>query len=307
MRFYIYYHREFKKCVVIDEDNYPVSGYTKIGSFKHSLAEDSIGPKVNHVIYHHVKALLYPTGAHDMAYHHISQYHGTAGDVSSISFDTIAQESISAFKVIWQSDHDLADSLDTLRLNEGIGITTQTVTQGLPFELTLSGVVTNTLWNWLSGKPIYLDHDGEITQLYTTGAKLLGNAITSDTIYFNPSFLSEQTQSNVIEVISPINRSGHKIVFLKDLAYVSPSNTSRMGELIGLTRNGVLVNDSLSILLEGPIVNSLWNFVPGAPIYVGINGSISNTGSTSGLYWNIGNAINETTIFFNPQPPVLRS
>lgn len=307
MKYFTFYNREHKKVVVTGENNYPISGYSPIGSFKHAATQDPLGHKVSHVIYHHVRHILYPQGAHDMSYHQIFQNGGTSGDVSSITFDTTALRSQSAFKVIWQSDHELADALDVLRLNDGIGITVSNITQGQPCEIILSGVVTNTLWNWIPGKPLYLDHNGDMTQSYVPGSKLLGNALTEDTIYFSPGFLSEATPPNVLEVVSTAVRSGHKLVFVSDLAYVSPTNTSRSGELIGLTRNAAGIGDPISILLEGPITHSAWTFTPGSVVYMGINGSIIETPTLTGLWWPIGNAIDATSIFFKPQQPIIRS
>lgn len=42
------------------------SGSTIIGTFEHDAVPDPLGAEVNHVVYHHVRDLLYPKGVLDM-------------------------------------------------------------------------------------------------------------------------------------------------------------------------------------------------------------------------------------------------
>ena len=225
--------------------------------------------------------------------------------------DTItAQQDLAAFRVIWLADTAYADKDEITKINNPIGLTVAATLDGAPLRVVLSGLVVNPAWSWVAGLPLYLGDDGLMTQTAPATAWKIGDAISATKIYFAPTFLNADSLadgSQRIEITAAANLSGHRVVFISDSTYADILDTARAGELIGLTENGATIGQPLSILLNGFITETSWNWTVGAKLYLGANGLLTETVTATGVLWHVANAIDATTIKFNPNFWIIRA
>lgn len=66
MSFNLYYNIASKQISIVDSTRTAPSGSTLVGPLVHDDEADPLGPSVNHVLYHHIRDLLYPLGIWDL-------------------------------------------------------------------------------------------------------------------------------------------------------------------------------------------------------------------------------------------------
>lgn len=66
MSFNLYYNIASKQISIVDESQDAPAGSTLVGPLVHDDEADPLGPSVNHVLYHHIRDLLYPLGIWDL-------------------------------------------------------------------------------------------------------------------------------------------------------------------------------------------------------------------------------------------------
>lgn len=230
--------------------------------------------------------------------------------VDAITDTITAQQDVASFRVIWLADTAYADKDETTKINNPIGLSVVSALSGAPLRVVLSGLVSNPAWSWVAGLPLYLGDDGLMTQTAPATAWKIGDAISATKIYFAPTFLNADSLSDGsqrIEITAAANLSGHRVVFISDSTYADVLDTARAGELIGLTENGATIGQPLSILLNGFITETSWNWTVGAKLYIGANGLLTETVAVTGVLWHVANAIDATTIKFNPNFWIIRA
>lgn len=107
--------------------------------------------------------------------------------------------------------------------------------------------------------------------------------------------------------------SGHKIVMLDGygkLAYASSYNLEHAQRVIGITTNAASIEGDVSVLSVGEITEPSWNWQPNIPIYLGLDGSLtqeqpSMPGSKFSMV--VGFPITDTTMFLNIGYPIILS
>lgn len=105
------------------------------------------------------------------------------------------------------------------------------------------------------------------------------------------------------DLIADIDLGVHRIVStvstLSDhVTYASNNNLNQYNTVIGITKTSVLAGRSVEVIHEGIVSDSGWNWHQG-PIFLGINGLLTQTAPTSGFILCVGTAISSTKIKFN--------
>lgn len=105
--------------------------------------------------------------------------------------------------------------------------------------------------------------------------------------------------------------SGQRIVVLNSVGkaiYASADTPAHIGRVIGLTKNAVSADEQVSIKTQGIIEHNGWNWVIGQPIYLGINGNLTQTPPLPGVGFLqiLGTAITATSMMVRLQTPIRR-
>lgn len=100
--------------------------------------------------------------------------------------------------------------------------------------------------------------------------------------------------------------SGHKAIAVKNdgLAYYADANTITTSGVLGISTNAALAGDIVRVQCSGALTHSGWSFVPGKPVFVSSNGSLTQNVSGSAYVSIIGTAISATTLIIEVQQTV---
>jgi hypothetical protein len=85
--------------------------------------------------------------------------------------------------------------------------------------------------------------------------------------------------------------------------YVSASTPTDIGKACGITTGATTIGSSATIQRFGLMTEPSWTWVPG-PVYVGVNGALTQTPPASGFVQAIGEAITATSLFIQPWPAI---
>jgi hypothetical protein len=101
--------------------------------------------------------------------------------------------------------------------------------------------------------------------------------------------------------------SGHRVIMANDNGYASYASSnviSTASRVIGISTGAAGINSTVDIQTAGPLTEPTWNWIIG-PVYVGINGNLTQVVPTTGYILPIGIAINSTTINIGKQIPLV--
>lgn len=95
------------------------------------------------------------------------------------------------------------------------------------------------------------------------------------------------------------------VSLIGDLAYLTdPSNSNSARSCIGLSYGAVTIGNILRVVTAGTVQFSGWNWTPGLSVFVGPNGTLTQTRPTTGALVRFGVATKNTRIFINIQAPI---
>lgn len=115
--------------------------------------------------------------------------------------------------------------------------------------------------------------------------------------------------SNTISATAGTNLSGHRVVALyADKAYYATSvNTVYAHSVAGVTTGAAEEGETATIRIQGEMTESSWSWTPGAPLFLGIDGAISES-STTGIYTlRVGHAVTATKVFIHIHQPIIHA
>lgn len=98
---------------------------------------------------------------------------------------------------------------------------------------------------------------------------------------------------------------GYRVVRSLDAArvgYADSSQPTHGDDTIGITQNAAIDGDNITVVTQGPISFNGWALTPGAPIYLGTNGLITQNAPETGFVQTIGHAEDATTVFVDIEP-----
>lgn len=111
-----------------------------------------------------------------------------------------------------------------------------------------------------------------------------------------------------IEMAIPTNGpiSSHKAITVGGdgfCAYAG-SDLPALAGFIGVTREARTDLLPVSVVVRGELVDTSFAFVAGLPIFVGINGELTQSPPVAGVLWRVGVAVTATRILIAPAGPV---
>ena len=114
----------------------------------------------------------------------------------------------------------------------------------------------------------------------------------------------------ILTVQSSQALSGHRVVRFNDLGladYASCAVESNAYRVIGITTSAVAANTDVGIQTFADITEPSWNWIPDQPIYLGVDGVLTQTvpvQPASKFLMVIGFSITPTSMFVSPQPAI---
>lgn len=137
-------------------------------------------------------------------------------------------------------------------------------------------------------------------------------APTQDPISINVG-TTVATSSGVTDPLSVIreaaaNLSGHRGVRQTGsglIDYASAADASDFMLFLGITTGAALVGSNATVVTHGTLVEGSWTWTPAQPIYLGVDGVLTQTPNSGWIYVQIvAFAITATEIYVNPQPAI---
>ena len=103
-------------------------------------------------------------------------------------------------------------------------------------------------------------------------------------------------------IIAGLAVGGHRAITAQGLYPTSAT----LDLVLGITLGAALSGQSVNYVNEGPIVEGSWAWTPGLPIFVGVNGVLTQT-EPAGTMRRIATAITATSLLVDLQPTIYRS
>ena len=111
-----------------------------------------------------------------------------------------------------------------------------------------------------------------------------------------------------IEAVAGEAIGGHRVVVLDAAGlafYADQSNPNHMGLVAGVSQGAASLAAAVNIMVKGRIIEPSWSWTPFAPVFLGLNGLLTQTVPTTGFLLVVGTAFDATSIFVNPSQPVI--
>lgn len=101
------------------------------------------------------------------------------------------------------------------------------------------------------------------------------------------------------------NLSGHRAVYINasGASYASADSPTLARACVGITTGAAMSGDLITITTFGAIAEPSWAWSPG-PVYLGLNGLLSQALPTSGSIVEVGIAVSATELEVRVQPPI---
>jgi hypothetical protein len=104
--------------------------------------------------------------------------------------------------------------------------------------------------------------------------------------------------------------SGQRVVATDsngDFIYADSSTPAHAQSTIGVTIGAAAQGDTATAIALGPLTENSWTWTPGSLIFLGTNGTLTQTAPSTGFVMVVAKAVTATTIFVNVQPAFNRS
>jgi hypothetical protein len=100
---------------------------------------------------------------------------------------------------------------------------------------------------------------------------------------------------------------GHRCVVIDAAGlawYASGTNPAHLGRFAGVTLGAATAGAQAALARVGPVTEPSWAWTPDTPVFLSINGLLTQTVPTAGFLPVIGIALSPTSLFINPREPL---
>jgi hypothetical protein len=114
------------------------------------------------------------------------------------------------------------------------------------------------------------------------------------------------TAGQILEYPVAYPMSGHRMVFInenEEAEYVSSANPFHANKVIGMT-TGAVISGLIGIQRGGELTEPSWNWTLDIPIWIGIDGLLTQVQPVLGFSLIIGFPITQTKIFISIREPI---
>lgn len=126
------------------------------------------------------------------------------------------------------------------------------------------------------------------------------------TIDNNPTIVGSTSDPGV-SITAAVNISALRAVTVDsagEVVYATTTDTATR-HAIGISTNAVTAGQDVNIHTSGPLTDASWSWTCPAPVYVGVNGALTQTAPTTGFNSCVGIAIAADTIDVSIHPSIL--
>ena len=125
-------------------------------------------------------------------------------------------------------------------------------------------------------------------------------------VYRPPSTLPDLADA-ITQAPASVSLSALRAVILTDageLAYASSDNQSHAFRFAGVLPNGYSQGDMAIAYRMGEIADAVWNWTRGSPVFLGVNGFLTQTAPTTGFLLVVGTPTSTTSLMIQPSDPI---
>lgn len=101
---------------------------------------------------------------------------------------------------------------------------------------------------------------------------------------------------------------GHRAVVISadgQAYYADRAQSNNMGRIGGITLNAAAPGDVLNVMQSGQVIEPSWSWTPFLPIFLDHAGGLTQVVPADGFLIVLGSALNATSMFVNPNPPLV--
>ena len=103
--------------------------------------------------------------------------------------------------------------------------------------------------------------------------------------------------------------SGHAVIAINSAGqafYASSDQLSHALRVAGVSIGAAVLGDPISVVSAGLIVHGGWSWTPGSPVFVGLNGALTQSLPVGAVFSRvIGQAVSATGLLVDLQPPIV--
>ena len=125
----------------------------------------------------------------------------------------------------------------------------------------------------------------------------------------NTSGAGSATEKTAFTMIAETNLNGLRVVassdnFIGQAVYADHNDVSQSTKVLGITRGAVLAGNSVEVIDGGSINDPSWSWTDG-PLFLGVNGLLTQTAPSVGFVLMVGKAVSATRISLNIDRPII--
>lgn len=243
-------------------------------------------------------------GAESVFYYPVTLYHGEgSGSVLAPLVSSLAREPNVLDPVVILSE-TIAHALQGLHVFDG---------DRWRFVLPMPSMSQSLIAG--SSIAIYMDLNnqvivGDTALVYKNGQLSTNKILLPDGSVYSvliPGGASPEPIPNFQSYTALTDVSGHRVmkIDIGGVTYASSNNINDANLVLGITINAGSAGSKVNVQLFGEMTEPSWNWIPGDPIFCGLNGLLTQTAPTSGFAIIVAEAILPQTVIVTLKSPII--
>lgn len=164
-------------------------------------------------------------------------------------------------------------------------------------------------------EPLQIVNSEEVLTVITAPDENLDASVKEETLDFTSDepILVQKTINNIstdTQVITKPageNIDGHLIVVVNDQKVYKANNTDIAAAplILGMTITAAITGTDINIITLGEITEASWSWIPDKPVFLLLNGGMTQTVPTTGFMLQVGFAFSVDTIWVELKMPII--
>lgn len=131
--------------------------------------------------------------------------------------------------------------------------------------------------------------------------------LADDLITWNLLNIQSQANPHQESFVCETDIIGHHAVMVGSdgLVYATNDDVSVISRYIGITTQSAIAGGTVNVTVSGKLAEPSWSWVIGQPIFLGVNGVITQTPPNTGVLWVLAIPVSEASVLFVKREPVI--